>query len=635
MKKLLFSFTFLLSTLYCFSENIQLLDQSEIVAYDSIRKIMNNKEIPFQQRYFMTADIEYLSREHQINICNSLIPEAKVEKDKSMLAKLYSLISVFYSLDFRFDTAKLYLDSAFVYENQIENKNILGVLHYTAGQLYANVADPEKSHWHYYQALTYFEQNGTKAPLLIEIMYSLASYYVVQRDLTGLKNLIFKMETLTAEIGTAYSFILTNSVKAQYYEMLYERDTSHTNYIDSMKICNMEAIHTYLSAEQKITGEDHQVAYNYMYMAKIYLYEKLDSVKYYVDNALALKNPNDKNLQARCHGILGMYFLKKNALDEAEMEFNRQLEILLDNSYPELYEIMCCFGALSDICEKKGNLSKSLEYKKIESEYESKLHDKNLNEIMQRMQTEFDVAKKEQAIQQLTEETQYQNKIKKLYLGLSILIVIILLFIILRYRQKRKEDADRIYIQQMEKEEAQMLAQLREEQANNAELKKYEALMELQIKDLEIEGKEVELESLKLEKEKLDQQLVAYSDMINKFKTIDAKKDDDTLVKPFKNDLKKTIDRMVCIKGASKIYIDKINQINDDFLLQLEEKAGEKLSFLSVKHCIAFAIDMTIEDFATCFDVEPKSGHQIRYRLKQKLKLEKNEELDLFLKSHV
>ena len=38
--------------------------QDDAVQYDSIMNLMKNKKIPLMERYYMTGDIEYLSREH-------------------------------------------------------------------------------------------------------------------------------------------------------------------------------------------------------------------------------------------------------------------------------------------------------------------------------------------------------------------------------------------------------------------------------------------------------------------------------------------------------------------------------------------------------------------------------------------
>ena len=52
--------------------------QDDAAQYDSIMNLMKNKKIPLMERYYMTGDIEYLSREHQIAVLKQLIPEAEM-----------------------------------------------------------------------------------------------------------------------------------------------------------------------------------------------------------------------------------------------------------------------------------------------------------------------------------------------------------------------------------------------------------------------------------------------------------------------------------------------------------------------------------------------------------------------------
>lgn len=81
-----------LNILLFFTVHAQNKEQQQ---YDSIMTIMKDKSIPVLERYYMTGDIEYLSREHQIEVMKQLIPEAKNLEDKAVVTRLYSIISLF------------------------------------------------------------------------------------------------------------------------------------------------------------------------------------------------------------------------------------------------------------------------------------------------------------------------------------------------------------------------------------------------------------------------------------------------------------------------------------------------------------------------------------------------------------
>ena len=62
MKKLLSVFLFL----FCYV--VAADAQDDAAQYDSIMNLMKNKKIPLMERYYMTGDIEHLSREHQLSL---------------------------------------------------------------------------------------------------------------------------------------------------------------------------------------------------------------------------------------------------------------------------------------------------------------------------------------------------------------------------------------------------------------------------------------------------------------------------------------------------------------------------------------------------------------------------------------
>lgn len=89
MKKLLSVFLFL----FCYVVAVNA--QDDTVQYDSIMNLMKDKTIPLMERYYMTGDIAYLSREHQIAVLKQLIPEAKEVEDKAVVTRLYSIVAMF------------------------------------------------------------------------------------------------------------------------------------------------------------------------------------------------------------------------------------------------------------------------------------------------------------------------------------------------------------------------------------------------------------------------------------------------------------------------------------------------------------------------------------------------------------
>lgn len=63
----------------------------------------------------------------------------------------------------------------------------------------------------------------------------------------------------------------------------------------------------------------------------------------------------------------------------------------------------------------------------------------------------------------------------------------------------------------------------------------------------------------------------------------------------------------------------------------LQEKAHKKLTQLDLKYCAYLSLKLSAKRIAQLMSVEPKSVRMAKYRLKQKLNLTKEENLNDFL----
>jgi DNA-binding CsgD family transcriptional regulator len=75
--------------------------------------------------------------------------------------------------------------------------------------------------------------------------------------------------------------------------------------------------------------------------------------------------------------------------------------------------------------------------------------------------------------------------------------------------------------------------------------------------------------------------------------------------------------------------------IHPEFITRLQEKAAESLTRLDLKYCAYIRMGLSNKEIAGRLAVEAKSIRMARYRLKQKLNLQKEESLDNFLSTIV
>jgi DNA-binding CsgD family transcriptional regulator len=71
--------------------------------------------------------------------------------------------------------------------------------------------------------------------------------------------------------------------------------------------------------------------------------------------------------------------------------------------------------------------------------------------------------------------------------------------------------------------------------------------------------------------------------------------------------------------------------VRSEFFEQLRQKSNDTLSRLDLKHCAYISIGLTNKEIAQCLAVAPKNILMSRYRIKIKLGLSKEEDLDEFI----
>ena len=81
-----------------------------------------------------------------------------------------------------------------------------------------------------------------------------------------------------------------------------------------------------------------------------------------------------------------------------------------------------------------------------------------------------------------------------------------------------------------------------------------------------------------------------------------------------------------------EVVVD-LKEIHPDFYRKLQQKADNKLTDLDLKYCSYILLKRNNSDMARLLNVEPKSVRMNKYRLKQKLGLGKEDDLEEFIRN--
>ncbi|OXA76899.1 hypothetical protein B0A58_06475 [Flavobacterium branchiophilum NBRC 15030 = ATCC 35035] len=162
-------------------------------------------------------------------------------------------------------------------------------------------------------------------------------------------------------------------------------------------------------------------------------------------------------------------------------------------------------------------------------------------------------------------------------------------------------------------------------------------------KNIKMSQKYFEQNRIKLEKEKQQTQkelmnsvlhLEKKNEILNELKDkllIQNKEQNATI----NNVIFKTIDEGLVIDDDFQKFKNNFNTIYPEFFDKLQQKASNNLTQLDLKYCGFILMKVTNKEMASQMNVEPKSIRMARYRIKQKLNLSKEEDLDEFIQNTI
>ena len=443
MKHLFFLVAFLLFT-----------GKSFAIDYDSVFYIITDKSKPFDERYALLVQHQnYLSVEHSFASQKQLAWESKkmadIDKTISLISNLVRSLSQYEE----HVLAKAYLDSLLVLENIIDDYLNKAKLFDAAGTYYASLAQTAQAHEYLYKALENYEKTGKFHEQQIALLYSIAIPYIHENDTASIRNIIEKMEPLTKQDNTFKSHFLAYTIIGSYYDMLFDLDKEQLNYIDSVLFYNLKIIRQYEMIENPPVAWALNISYNYLGYANYK--QRLpnpdwDVIIQYIEKAVEI-NPYDPYIQILYHRLYASYHSKLRQLDRALKESMTSLQMLTEQNNEEWATMYVdAYNQLSEIHELRKEYEQALKYERLSSEVKIKIYNKERHQIVKNLQTRYEVAKKEENIQHLTEQNRYRESISRLYLGMLILIALVCIFVILWFRGKRKADIGKLQITKLQ-----------------------------------------------------------------------------------------------------------------------------------------------------------------------------------------
>lgn len=278
--------------------------------------------------------------------------------------------------------------------------------------------------------------------------------------------------------------------------------------------------------------------------------------------------------------------------------------------YKQEYSV---FKSLSDIAVKKNDYDAALKYQQTAENKLRQIFDQQQIFNAQKLEIQYETEKKNEQLKLLGETAALRKRQNYLYGGLAFALLIGLIFMFSSYHFKLRYSIEREKKLAQEKEEAERYAamQLKMEKEERARLKAEQELLELQRQQLQ---KEALANSLIIEHK---------NDMLNQIRNQLKGGDAHTIHKLLREE-------MLLNTDFEEVKL-QLQELHPNFFNQLSEKSVQKLTPLDLKYCTYIYLKMNTKQIAQALHVEVQSVRMFKYRLKQKLGLPKESDLEQFI----
>ena len=343
--------------------------------------------------------------------------------------------------------------------------------------------------------------------------------------------------------------------------------------------------------------------------------KNLHEVNKYLSTTLPLYEKGKfLDIKASTYELLGMYSLEVGNYKEGIEYAKKSIQLYKQSGITD--HLSDAYETLSKLYEKVDDYKASLENYKIHKSLNDSIFNQQSQENYNKLQTEFETAQKEKEIIRLKAEKDLQKE-KQLRILiaastlLAILILIIVIIILKRKKDKQIHEQKEL-VHQKEKE-------LSQEKLEKSKLK--EAELELSIRN---KSKQLSTHALHMmQKNNLLQTVLEQVKSINKTASNEHKQE----LRKLKINLNQSL-RSDKDWDVFKLYFEEINKT---FYKRLNE-INTDLTANDHRLCALIKLNMNSKEMASVLNLAPSSIKSSRHRLKKKLNLGTDVDMEAFIR---
>jgi tetratricopeptide (TPR) repeat protein len=554
---------------------------------------------------------------------------------KKGIAKSYYTIGNAFNIFAKFDLAKEAYENALEQAKKNNDNGLIQVCYISLGNVHSKFDD-------YKKAIDYYQKSATLSQDLHDTTQLIKSNIGISMVMIKIKEYdqwntysSLAVEKATKGSNSLNLVLSLHDRGAAFHRMGKERkmpilfDSAMIYYKQAQRILQFKVSTPEREGMMFISLND---------MGSLFLERKqYDSAQLYLENTLATaKKQNNVSIICSIYNDLGQIATTKKYFSVAENYLQDAIEMAQQISFERKRAV---YKNLTELATAEGNYKKAFEYQQQMMDCNDSLYNTEKANAVNNLNIKYETSQKEIEIEQLKRESILQNKIKYFSIGMVLASLLAIILLIRSYRLKEKINIQNQKLLKEEKENAILLKKQMEDEREKTvllnELDKKEknrlqseiAIQKLQEVTLhkEIETMQRELSVYVMQTEKKNELITTLK---NQLKEIEAQQPG---IIPKLKETYKLLDKTLEVENDFDKFSFHFQKVHPQFFQQLLEKSEHNLTPLDLKYCAYMKMNLSSKEIANLLNVGADSIRVTRHRLKQKLNLDKDDDLVDFL----
>jgi tetratricopeptide (TPR) repeat protein/DNA-binding CsgD family transcriptional regulator len=553
------------------------------------------------------------------------------------IAKSYYAIGNTNNIFAQLDLAKESYKEALVYAKKASDSSVMQLCYTSLGIIHSKLDD-------YETAIDYYQQSVALNEALYDDIQLSKSYNGISMVMIKIKEYdqwhIYSHKAIEKALkanNPFYIMLAFHDKGAAYHRM--GREQNNIILYDSALLYYRKAqqllLHTLSAAE---TTSMLYISQNDM--GSLFLERKqYDSAKFYLKQAMeGAKKQNSVSIICSIYNDLGQIATVDKEYKEAATYLAEASTMAEKISFERKRSV---YKSLTDLAIAMRDYKSAVTYQGQMMNCKDSLYNTEKATAVNNLNIKYDTKQKELKIEQLKRENTLQNKVKYFAIALAIAGLAALVLLARSYRLQKKVNAQNLQLLKEEKGTADLVKKQFENEREKTllseklkEEEKFRFQSELAVKQLQEQTLQKEIAHMQrelsidvLQTEKKNELITTLQ---SRLKEIEAQH---AAVVPQLKDIYKLLDKTLEVENDFDKFSFHFQKVHPFFFQQLQQQSNNNLTPLDLKYCAYMKMNLSAKEIANLLNVGADSIRVTRHRLKQKLNLEKEDDLiDYLLK---